>query len=173
MKKLFEIISQAGKNEKIIVFSHFVVMLKIISKELEKKNIKNLVLEGSLNEKKRRELLHKFKNDKNYNIFLVSIKVGGVGLNLNTANVVVIFEPWWNPAVENQAIDRINRIGQKKEMRVYKFICNNTVEERICRIREEKRKLFEMTIENCNSKGIDEYEKPNDLGVKQLKYILS
>ena len=173
MEKLFKIISSAGKNEKIIIFSHFVTMLAIISKELEKRNIPNLLLEGSLNEKKRRDLLHKFKNDKKYNIFLISIKVGGVGLNLNTANVVVIFEPWWNPAVENQAIDRINRIGQKKEMRVYKFVCNNTVEERICRIREEKRKLFEMTIENCNSSGLESFEKPNDLGVKQLKFILS
>ena len=133
----------------------------------------NKLLEGSLNEKKRRALLKSFKNDDIFNVFLISIKVGGVGLNLNSANVVIIFEPWWNPAVENQAIDRINRIGQKKEMRVYKFICKNTVEERICQIREEKRKLFQMTIENCNSGSLKNFDKPNDLGVKQLKFILS
>lgn len=80
---------------------------------------------------KRQKILHDFKYGDKTQFLLVSIKVGGVGLNLSEANVVVILEPWWNPAVEDQAVDRINRIGQKKAMRIYKLLSKNTLEEKI------------------------------------------
>ena len=168
MQTIFQIISKSKKSDKILIFSHFVPMLKILSNDLKRKKIKNLVLEGSLPIKKREDLISQFKTNKNIKILLISIKVGGVGLNLEKANIVILVEPWWNPAVENQAIDRINRIGQEKEMRVYRLCVRDSIEERICEIRDRKDVLFGITIDSCNYKG-----RGFDEGVvKNLKFIL-
>lgn len=133
------------------------------------------MLKGSLNDKKRKEMIQNFKTDADAKVFLISIKVGGVGLNLTEANNVIILEPWWNPAVEDQAMDRINRIGQKRDMKVYRLVSKYTIEERICAIREEKRELFKLTIDNYKNqtnKDIDEQDA-NDLSVNKLKFLLN
>lgn len=105
---------------------------------------------------------------------LISIKVGSIGLNLSHANVVIIMEPWWNPAVEDQAIDRINRFGQKKEMRIFKLITKNTVEEKIKEIREEKKQLIQITIEQQNRDKKSQSTLDADSVIKrEWKYILN
>ena len=169
MKKIYSIITSTKKTDKILIFSHFVPMLKILSNFFTSKKIQNLVLEGSLNEKKRQDMIKKFKRNKDIQIFLISIKAGGVGLNLENANIVILVEPWWNPAVGNQAIDRINRIGQKKKMKVFRLCVKNSIEEKICERRDKKDMLFGMTINSCNYKRGGRF----DYGVmKDLKYIL-
>ncbi len=128
-----------------------------------------------MNDQKRKEVINRFKTERDAKVFLISIKVGGVGLNLTAANTVIILEPWWNPAVEDQAMDRINRIGQTREMKVYKFVSKDTIEERICMIREEKRELFKLTIENYKNESnteIDQQEA-NKLSSNKLKFLLN
>jgi DNA repair protein RAD5 len=128
-----------------------------------------------MNHKKRKEIIQQFKTDSEVKVFLISIKVGGVGLNLVEANNVVILEPWWNPAVEDQAMDRVNRIGQKRDMKVYRLVTKDSIEERICAIREEKRQLFKLTIENYkdqSNKDIDE-QVANELSANKFKFLLN
>lgn len=128
-----------------------------------------------MNDQKRKQILNDFKNNDSVRILLISIKVGGVGLNLTSASIVIMLEPWWNPAIENQAIDRINRIGQKKEMKVFRFVTKNTIEERICAIREEKSQLFKMAIDDISKvdeNDLDE-EKADHLNANRLRFLLN
>ena len=102
---------------------------------------------GGVPRKNREKMIDSFQNDeKSPSIFILSLKAGGVGLNLTRASHVVHFDRWWNPAVENQATDRAFRIGQKKNVLVHKFICSGTLEERIDRMLEEKRELAESIV---------------------------
>ena len=94
----------------------------------------------------RKDQVERFNKDPNLKIFLISIKAGGLGLNLTQADYVFILDPWWNPAVEQQAIDRAHRIGQKKKVFTYKFITRNTVEEKILHLQKHKLKLSENLI---------------------------
>lgn len=112
IQKLIEII-RSKPNDKIVVFSHFISMMELIKKDLNGEGIGLEYINGSTPEKKRKDLIRSFKEDHRMQVLLISIKVGGFGLNLTEANVVVILEPWWNPAIEDQAVDRVNRIGQK------------------------------------------------------------
>ena len=97
-------------------------------------------------QKKRAEVLEEFKFNKHINVFLISLKAGGVGLNLTVANHAFLVDPWWNPAVEEQAIERVHRIGQKNKVEVVRFICRETIEERIIDLHQQKRDLFNSTI---------------------------
>jgi len=103
-------------------------------------------LDGSLAQKKRAEILEEFKTDPTIHVFLISLKAGGVGLNLVVANHAFLVDPWWNPAVEEQAVERVHRIGQKKPVQVVRFICKETVEERIVELHNYKKELFDSTI---------------------------
>lgn len=134
----------------------------------------NQVLDGSIPADRKDQILDEFKNDSSIKVLALSIRVGGVGLNLTTANIVVLMEPWWNPAVENQAIDRINRIGQKKSMRVHQFIACDTIEEKIRIIREEKVKLFAMTVETYKeqSSSVKDLGLENELPKEKIKFLL-
>lgn len=112
IQKLIEII-RSRPEDKIVVFSHFISMMELIKRDLSQEGIGLEYINGSTNEQKRKELIRSFKENHRMRVLLISIKVGGFGLNLTEANVVVILEPWWNPAIEDQAVDRVNRIGQK------------------------------------------------------------
>lgn len=125
-------------GHKIILFSQFTSMLAIIEKRFEKAGIKYSLLTGQT--KKREETINAFK-DGETSVFLISLKTGGVGLNLTEADTVIHYDPWWNPAVENQATDRAYRIGQNKEVFVYKLIMANTIEEKIIKLQVKKQAL--------------------------------
>jgi SNF2 family DNA or RNA helicase len=113
---------------------------------LKDKKIPFAYLDGSSTD--RREQVEKFNKSENIRVFLISIKAGGLGLNLTEADYVFIMDPWWNPAVEAQATDRAHRIGQKKRVFTYKFITRNSVEEKILSLQKHKLKLSESLIQN-------------------------
>lgn len=140
-------------KHKILIFSQFTRMLDIIKKALNKYSNITFYLDG--NTKNRSELVNEFETAKE-GIFLISIKAGGVGLNLVSAQDVIIFDPWWNPFVEEQAIDRTYRIGQQNNVSVYKLITTNTIEERIVEMQKEKYLEFEQLINGISGdKQID------------------
>ncbi len=132
------------EGHKILIFSQFVKHLAILRKELNKRNIAFTYLDGTT--KDRMGQVDKFQNDENIKVFLISLKAGGVGLNLTAADYVFILDPWWNPAVEAQAVDRAHRIGQKNTVFTYKFISKNTVEEKILALQNKKLKLVQDLI---------------------------
>ncbi|GAB6058765.1 DEAD/DEAH box helicase [Desulfonatronum parangueonense] len=131
-------------GHKVLVFSQFVQMLHIIRGWLQTTDIPFTYLDGS--SKDRFEQVDKFNNDDSIRLFLISLKAGGTGLNLTSADYVIHYDPWWNPAVESQAIDRTHRIGQTKQVFAYKMICENTVEEKILKLQEQKRNVAESII---------------------------
>ncbi|MFN3410637.1 MAG: SNF2-related protein [Exilispira sp.] len=143
------LIESIDSGHKIIIFSQFTQMLSILEKVIKSLEFDYSYLDGSIPENKRQEEVRKFKQT-NVPIFLISLRAGGYGLNLPEADIVVIFDPWWNPMVEMQAIDRCHRIGQTKTVNVYKLISNNTVEEKILQLQEKKKKLFESVM-NVNN----------------------
>ena len=126
------------ENKKILLFSQFTSMLSIIEEKLLEKKISYTKLTGST--VKREEAIEEFRSGKK-DIFLISLKAGGVGLNLVEADTVIHYDPWWNPAVENQATDRAYRIGQTKAVFVYKLIVENSIEEKIIELQEKKQAL--------------------------------
>ena len=135
------------KKEQVIVFTQFKEMVEPLARYLETIfNQEGLMLHGSVSVKKRNELVKQFQSNRYIPFMVLSIKAGGVGLNLTKANHVIHFDRWWNPAVENQATDRAFRIGQKKNVLVHKFVCENTIEEKIDQLLEEKSKLANEVI---------------------------
>jgi SNF2 family DNA or RNA helicase len=133
-------------NHKILIFSQFTSMLKIIEELLQKKKISHSYLDGQIKVANREKIIDDFTSGKT-DIFLISLKAGGTGLNLTEADTVIHVDPWWNPAVEDQATDRAHRIGQKDVVNVYKIITRNTIEEKIYEIQLRKRKLIDSVIE--------------------------
>lgn len=123
---------------KSVVFSQFTSFLDIIQKSLSRQNLPHLRLDGSMSQKDRAAVLEKFKNTPGNMTFIISLKAGGVGLNLTNANHVYMLDPWWSFAIESQAIDRIHRMGQTKEVKVFRFIIRNSVEEKMLKIQERK-----------------------------------
>ncbi|MFA6979303.1 MAG: SNF2-related protein [Ignavibacteriaceae bacterium] len=146
--KFEEFKEQLGKvleeNHKVLVFSQFVKMLDIIKTYLDKEKIAYEYLTG--NTRDRESCVKNFQENDKVKVFLISIKAGGFGLNLTAADYVFHYDPWWNPAVEAQATDRTHRIGQKKNVFVYKFITKNSVEEKILLLQDKKKKLVENII---------------------------
>ncbi len=138
---LEEIISE---GHRVLLFSQFVDMLDIIKEWLVKEDIKHEYLTGST--KDRQEVVERFNSDPTIPIFLISLKAGGTGLNLTGADYVIHYDPWWNPAVEDQATDRAYRIGQTKKVFVYRMITKGTVEEKIQKLKSRKRDLVDSVI---------------------------
>lgn len=143
------IVSSVMENHKILLFTSFKKALDIVKKNLEEKNIKCFVIDGSVSSKKRNELVSSFNNDDT-NVFLIMLKAGGTGLNLASADIVIHLDLWWNPQAEMQATDRAHRIGQKNTVQVIKFICRGTIEEKILELQEKKKILSEKLIEGDN-----------------------
>jgi non-specific serine/threonine protein kinase len=133
-----------AEGHKALVFSQFVSMLKILRLELENRELPYVYLDGRT--RKRQERVDTFQNSPNIPFFLISLKAGGVGLNLTAADYVIHIDPWWNPAVEMQATDRTHRIGQDKPVFVYKLITRDSVEEKILLLQEKKKALVEQLI---------------------------
>ncbi|WP_462392732.1 DEAD/DEAH box helicase, partial [Clostridium cadaveris] len=135
-----------GENRKVLLFSQFTSVLKNIGKMLTKNGIEYYYLDGSTKPEERIELVNKFNNGEDKKVFLISLKAGGTGLNLTSANVVVHFDPWWNPAVEDQATDRAHRFGQKNVVQVIKLIAEGSVEDKIITLQEDKKELINKVI---------------------------
>ncbi|GAB2561385.1 DEAD/DEAH box helicase [Spirosoma aerophilum] len=146
---LMEQIESKAPNHKILVFSQFVTMLDLIKKELETRQIGFEYLTGQTNN--RAASVNNFQDNDTVRVFLISLKAGGTGLNLTQADYVYLVDPWWNPAVENQAIDRSYRIGQKKNVIAVRLICPNTIEEKILELQETKKELAHNLVRTDNS----------------------
>jgi superfamily II DNA or RNA helicase len=135
-----------SENHKILVFSQFVKHLELFRRYLNKKHIRYAYLDGSTRD--RQTQVEEFQSDDSIKLFLISLKAGGLGLNLTAADYVFILDPWWNPAIEAQAIDRAHRIGQDRTVFTYKFITKNSVEEKILALQRSKRQLADDLISN-------------------------
>ncbi|KAL4474868.1 hypothetical protein ABPG74_001564 [Tetrahymena malaccensis] len=153
-------------DDKCLVFTQFLGMMDLFEIDFQKNKIPYLRLDGSVNQKQRAEIIKRFNEDNQYKVFMISLKAGGVGLNLVKANHVLMVDPWWNPAVEEQAIERCHRIGQKKEVFVTRFICEDSIESRMIKLHEEKRDLFENTIQATKK---DKKEQ----NIEHFKYLMS
>ncbi|MDY4575748.1 MAG: DEAD/DEAH box helicase [Intestinibacter sp.] len=151
-------IIQSSKNRKILVFSQFTKILGVISDRLKKENISFSYLDGKTDAKRRLELVEDFNEDESKKVFLISLKAGGTGLNLTSASMVIHFDPWFNPAVEDQASDRAHRIGQKNIVDVIKLISKGTVEEKVVAIKEYKKELADDVI-NTNLENNESIKK--------------
>lgn len=146
-----DIIKEAiSEDRKIIVFSQFTSVLKKFGEDLDKENIKYLYLDGSTKAKDRVNLVAEFNDKSSISVFLISLKAGGTGLNLTSAELVIHFDPWWNPAIEDQATDRAHRIGQRNIVEVIKLISKDTIEEKIIGMQEDKRELINKVISGDN-----------------------
>jgi SNF2 family DNA or RNA helicase len=119
-------------------------MLDILADVLAKNKIEYAYLSGKT--KNRKEIVEEFNTSEQKKVFLISLRAGGTGLNLTSADNVIIFDPWWNPSVENQAIDRTHRIGQEKSVNVYRLITKGTIEEKIIKLQEKKKFLFDNLV---------------------------
>ncbi|MGR3951913.1 MAG: SNF2-related protein [Chlamydia sp.] len=133
-------------NRKTVVFSQYTRMLNIIKKDFELQGIRHLYLDGTT--KNRIQLVNQFNEDSSIHVFLVSLRAGGMGLNLTGADTVIHYDPWWNPAVENQATDRVWRMGQTTKVSSYKLIVKGTVEEKIANLQERKKGLIGNLIQS-------------------------
>lgn len=145
MAVLMEQLEEKSPRHKILVFSQFVGMLDLIQKELVSRKIGYCRLTGQT--RNRPQVISEFQADKGKRVFLISLKAGGTGLNLTEADYVYLVDPWWNPAVENQAIDRCHRIGQDKPVIAIRLICPGTVEEKIQLLQEDKKTLADQLIQ--------------------------
>ena len=147
--KLEELVRELNENignHKALVFSQFLGMLSLIKEQLIKLNIPFASFDGSTTAINREAAVQQFQQNDSCRVFLISLKAGGIGLNLTAADYVYLVDPWWNPAVEQQAIDRTHRIGQDKNVFAYRMICKNTIEEKILKLQEEKLQLFDSMI---------------------------
>ncbi|MGH4140749.1 DEAD/DEAH box helicase [Clostridium sp.] len=147
LKVATELIEKHIDSEgKVLLFSQFTSALKNIGKNLNKKGISYFYLDGKTKPKDRIKLVDEFNSSSEKRVFLISLKAGGTGLNLTSANLVIHFDPWWNPAVEDQATDRAHRIGQRDVVEVIKLVAKGTIEEKIILLQENKKDLIDSVI---------------------------
>jgi non-specific serine/threonine protein kinase len=139
-------ITENISNHKALIFSQFLGMLALIRHKLEELGVKYEYFDGSTSAPDREKAIQSFQGEDEVRVFLISLKAGGVGLNLTAADYVYIVDPWWNPAVEQQAIDRTHRIGQTKNIFAYRMICKDTIEDKIMQLQERKRLLAKELI---------------------------
>ncbi|MBC8276253.1 MAG: restriction endonuclease [Chloroflexi bacterium] len=166
LERLLEDLEEVSEsNRKALVFSQFVEFpygLKRLAKELEEAGQQALQLHGQIPQNRRDAVIQTFQSDSDITVLLLNFKVGGVGLNLQAANYVFLFDRWWNPAVEDQAVKRVHRIGQTQKVFIKRFYCKDTIEERILKKLAEKRRLFRNVIDYArpepDSMGLTEEE---------------
>ena len=150
MDLFFELLDEAmDAGHRVLVFSQFVSMLTILRAELRRRNLRHCYLDGATQE--RLKIVQEFNRDALIPLFLISLKAGGTGLNLTGADMVIHYDPWWNPAVENQATDRAYRIGQKRTVYSVKLIAQDSIEERVLALQRKKQKLYNATLAEDDS----------------------
>ena len=151
-------------GHKILLFSGYTSMFEIIEKEFKYHQIEYLKLTGKTKVNERLELIEEFNQNENIKVFLISLKAGGTGINLTSADVVIHYDPWWNLSVENQATDRTHRIGQTKKVQVYKLITKNSIEEKIYDLQKRKEELIDNML-STDTKFINKLSKEDILGL--------
>lgn len=150
IEHLLQLLDNIGEGgNRILIFSQFTSFLKMVKTTLDKANVEYLYLDGATPMKQRMELVRRFQDGES-RIFIISLKAGGLGLNLTGANYVIHMDPWWNPAIEQQATDRAYRIGQEQKVTVYHLIAAHTIEEKILRLHETKRALADTLLEGAD-----------------------
>jgi SNF2 family DNA or RNA helicase len=137
------------EGHKALVFSQFTSLLAIVRKRLDEKSVRYAYLDGKTRDRK--SPVEQFQNDPDTKLFLISLKAGGLGLNLTGADYVFLLDPWWNPAVEAQAIDRAHRIGQTRHVFAYRLIAKGTVEEKVLQLQQTKRDLADAILSEDNA----------------------
>ena len=150
-----------ANKQKVLLFSSFTSVLSLIEDELNLQNISYYKLTGETSKEERRELVNKFQNDDT-EVFLISLKAGGTGLNLTAAQAVIHYDPWWNVSAQNQATDRAYRIGQEKNVQVFKLVMKNSIEEKIMKLQEKKKELADTFVEG-NEGSISKMSKEDIL----------
>ena len=156
-----------AEGHSCLFFSQFTGILKEIEKELHSEQIKTHMITGETPSQKRSKIVDEFSESPDASVFLLSLKAAGTGLNLTRASYVFIFDPWWNPAAENQAIDRSHRIGQDNPVIIYRMISADSVEEKVAALQAEKQKLFDEIIEQ------DEFKSSSKLQMSDLASLLN
>ena len=141
------------ENHKILLFSQFTSVLDSIKNILEAEGIEYFYLDGSTKASERVQLVNEFNASDKVKIFLISLKAGGTGLNLTSADVVIHFDPWWNPAIEDQATDRAHRFGQKNVVEVIKLISKGSIEEKIIKLQESKKEIINEIMSGNYTNG--------------------
>lgn len=168
MSEMLKIVDNIIQNdESVLIYSFFASVFDYLTKELEVLGIKYCLLTGNTPREERVGIIDSFDNDPNIKVFLLSLKAGGVGLNLTKANNVIFLDPWWNVAVENQAADRVHRIGQTKKVNVYRLICADSIEQKVIEKQKEKMEIINYFIEDENQLPISK------LSLKEIKELLS
>ena len=140
------LVAAKENNRRVLLFSQFTSMLSILEKELNELGLETFYLRGSTRPQDRLTMANAF-NEGEKDVFLISLKAGGTGLNLTGADTVILYDLWWNPAVEEQAAGRAHRMGQKKVVEVWRMIAEGTVEEKMNSLQQEKRELFQKVIQ--------------------------
>ena len=164
LKACMELIKTMQENkQKVLLFSSFTSALDLIAEECQKAGITYYMLTGSTNKEERRELVSRFQKDDT-TLFLISLKAGGTGLNLTSAENVIHYDPWWNVSAQNQATDRAYRIGQKSNVQVFNLVMKDSVEEKIIEMQKRKKELADMFVEN-NSGGLSQMSKEDILSL--------
>lgn len=147
LQAIVSYVQSTPEDEKVIIFSQFGAMLELTGYWIRKNNIRCATLNGSMTLTQRQAALHVFRSDPLVKVIMISLKAGGEGLNLQHANHVILIDPWWNPAVEMQAVQRAHRIGQQRKVTAIRFVTENTVEERMLTLQDKKMLVFEGTID--------------------------
>ncbi|NLB48600.1 MAG: DEAD/DEAH box helicase, partial [Erysipelotrichia bacterium] len=160
------IIEKKKENHRFLIFSQFVTALNIVKAELEKMNIKHFMITGETAAKERLRICNEFNENEDYKVVLISLKAGGTGLNLVGADVVVHLDPWWNYSAEMQASDRAHRIGQTRTVEVIKLIAENSIEEHVVNLQNEKKELVDKIISDDDS-------SIKSLSIRDLKAMLN
>ncbi|HNF72447.1 MAG TPA: C-terminal helicase domain-containing protein, partial [Chitinophagaceae bacterium] len=167
--KLDELVRELEENtgkHKVLIFSQFLGMLSLIREKLQEQGIVFQYFDGSYTSAQREKAIQEFQSNDDCAVFLISLKAGGMGLNLTAADYVYLMDPWWNPAVEQQAIDRTHRIGQTKNIFAYRFICKDSVEEKIMLLKEKKNMLVKDIIS-------DDGQMMKQLSKEDIAYLFS
>ena len=165
LNQCIELVKDAIQSgHKMLLFSGYTSMFEIIEQALKKEGINYLKLTGKTSVKDRFDLIEQFNNDENVKVFLISLKAGGTGINLTSADMVIHYDPWWNLSVENQATDRTHRIGQTKKVQVYKLITKNSIEEKIYDLQQRKKELIDNML-STDTKFINKLSKEDIMGL--------
>lgn len=163
LEQMLQLVNEINQGEnRVLIFSQFTSFLKMVRDRFDKEKIEYLYLDGSTTMKQREDMVKRFQNGES-GIFIISLKAGGLGLNLTGANYVIHMDPWWNPAIEQQATDRAYRIGQDQKVTVYHLISAHTIEEKILRLHQTKRDLADSLLE-----GADVSHKLTEEDLKEL-----
>lgn len=161
--------SASGSRRKVVVFSQWTLMLEMVEKVLSRRGFGCRVFHGGMAQEARERVLTRFARDASVDVLVISLKAGGVGLNLTCASVVVLLDPWWNPGVEEQAVDRVHRLGQAREVLVKRYVVRDTVEGMMRALQERKQALASRALVVSRAPDESGGRRQNALSLDDLK----